>query len=147
MKAIIQRVKEARLTVSEELFSEIGEGLLVYVGIAKGDNAADVEFLARKIASLRLFNDENGRINNDVKEVSSQVLLVSNFTITANCRNGNRPSFDNAASPDDAKVLFDLLVEVLKDEGVRVKQGCFGAYMEIESLATGPVNVILDSGD
>lgn len=145
MKAIIQRVKEARLTVGEELVSEIGQGLLVYVGIAKGDNATDVEFLARKIAGLRVFGDDNGRINNDVKQVGSQVLLVSNFTITANCRSGNRPSFDNAAAPEEAQAHFELLVEVLKDNGIKVQTGRFGAYMDIESTATGPVNVILDS--
>ncbi|ARN58007.1 D-aminoacyl-tRNA deacylase [Sedimentisphaera salicampi] len=145
MKAVLQRVNSASLSSNEESVSEIGKGVLAYVGILKGDNEYDLEFIARKISSLRLFSDDNGRLNISPVDVKGEILLVSNFTIGANCRKGNRPSFDSAAEQAEAKRLFELLVEMLKDSGLKVKTGVFGAHMKIDSQADGPVNIFLDS--
>lgn len=145
MKAIVQRVNNAKVTVENEIVGQIDKGLLVYVGILKGDDESDLEFISRKISTFRMFPDEKGKLNLGLQDSDGKVLLVSNFTVGANCRKGNRLSFDSAATPEEAIRLYSLLVEMLKDNGIKVEIGAFGAHMQIESIVDGPVNVILDS--
>ncbi len=145
MRAILQRVSWARVIVDDGLAGQCRTGLLVYVGVFVGDEAADAEKLADKIAGLRIFEDEYGKLNHNVRDVRGDILGIPNFTLAADTRKGRRPSFDSAARPDEARELFEVFVAALKALGCRVETGRFGAHMTIESEANGPVNVILDT--
>ncbi len=145
MRAVIQRVLRATVRVSGREVARIGKGFLVLVGVEKGDGPEDLAWMAGKIAGLRLFEDEAGKMNRSVSEVGGEVLLVSNFTLCGDCRKGRRPSFDPAERPEEARRLCESLAEALKEKGLPVKTGVFGAYMEVELLNDGPVTVILDS--
>ncbi len=145
MRAVVQRVKRAEVRVASELVSQIGPGLLVLVGVSKDDEERDVRYLAGKITGLRIFEDQNGKLNLSVKDVGGEVLLVSNFTLYGDGRKGKRPSFDRAAPPEKAEQLYLLLAEQIAAEGVPVKTGRFRAYMEVELVNDGPVTILLDS--
>lgn len=145
MKAVIQRVSEARVLIDGRVAGEIGEGSLVFAGIEKGDTIEDVTYMAGKIARLRIFEDDRGRMNNAVRDVGSEILVVSQFTLLADCRKGNRPSFDGAEDPEKAKALYIRLVGLLREEGIRVSTGEFAAHMEVHLINDGPVTIILDS--
>lgn len=145
MRAVLQRVKEAWVKVQGEEISRIGKGLLVLVGVARGDGRDDVAYIASKIPNLRLFEDEKGQLNLSLKEVGGEVLLVSQFTLLGDCRKGRRPSFTEAAPADEAERLYLWLVEALKGEGVEVKTGKFQAKMEVGLINDGPVTLLLDS--
>ncbi len=145
MRAVVQRVKRAEVRVESELVSQIGPGLLVLVGVSKDDEEKDVRYLAGKITGLRIFEDQNGKLNLSVKDVGGEVLLVSNFTLYGDSRKGKRPSFDRAAPPEKAEQLYLLLAEQIAAEGVPVKTGRFRAYMEVELVNDGPVTILLDS--
>ncbi len=145
MRAVVQRVKRAEVRVGGELVSQIGPGLLVLVGVSKDDEEKDVRYLAGKITGLRIFEDQNGKLNLSVKDVGGEVLLVSNFTLYGDGRKGKRPSFDRAAPPEKAEQLYLLLAEQIAAEGVLVKTGRFRAYMEVELVNDGPVTILLDS--
>ncbi len=145
MRAVVQRVKRAEVRVGGELVSQIGPGLLVLVGVSKDDEEKDVRYLAGKITGLRIFEDQNGKLNLSVKDVGGEVLLVSNFTLYGDGRKGKRPSFDRAAPPEKAEQLYLLLAEQIAAEGVPVKTGRFRAYMEVELVNDGPVTILLDS--
>ena len=149
MKAVIQRVSDARLYVDKEVISEIGRGLVVYVGVEQSDTESDVIALCRKVAAMRIFSDADGKLNLSVRDCGGDVLMVSNFTLCAAISHGNRPSFTNAKRPvSDAKVLFDYSVDVMRDlfrevgAGGNVACGVFGADMRIEQSNDGPVTVI-----
>ncbi len=149
MKAVIQRVSDARLYVDNEVISEIGRGLVVYVGVEQSDAESDVIALCRKVAAMRIFSDADGKMNLSVRECGGDVLMVSNFTLCADISHGNRPSFTNAKRPvSDAKALFDYSVDVMRDlfrecgAGGNVASGVFGADMRIEQRNDGPVTVI-----
>ncbi len=144
MKAVIQRVKYSRLSVDDKLISEIGQGLVVYFGVEKGDDESLTEFFAKKIANMRIFEDENGKMNLSVKDVRGEILLVSQFTLLADCQHGNRPSFSLAELPERADTLYRKCGGEIKQEGVPVKYGVFGADMKIEQINDGPVTVILE---
>ncbi|OAG27391.1 D-aminoacyl-tRNA deacylase [Thermodesulfatator autotrophicus] len=145
MRAVIQRVKQASVVVEGEKIASIGRGFLVLVGVSKEDTSKDVDYLARKIVNLRIFEDDQGKLNLSVKDISGEILLVSNFTIYGDCRKGNRPSFDKAAPPELAEKLYLSLAEAVRAEGISVKTGKFRAYMEISLINDGPVTILLDS--
>ena len=144
MRAVIQRVTRASVTVDGHQVSAIGPGLLVLLGIAKGDTEAEAQWLAHKIANLRIFPDEDGRMNRSVKEIGGQVLIVSQFTLCANTRKGFRPSFVSAAPPDIANGLVESVIGYIAAEGVPVQSGVFGAHMKVALINDGPVTIVLD---
>jgi D-tyrosyl-tRNA(Tyr) deacylase len=142
---VLQRVKNASVSVSGERISGIGAGLLLLVGVAKGDGKATADWLAEKVAGLRVFADADGKMNLDVREAGGEVLAVSQFTLLADTRKGKRPSFVNAAPPDEAEPLFDYFCEQLREAGIRsVGTGSFGAMMDVELLNYGPVTIVLE---
>jgi D-aminoacyl-tRNA deacylase len=145
MRVVLQRVKNASVTVSGEKISEIGEGLLLLVGVAKDDGEGEASWLAEKIAGLRIFNDEDGKMNLGVRDVGGEILAVSQFTLLADTRKGKRPSFIKAALPEEAKPLFDYFCERLREAGIAsVKTGSFGAMMDVALVNDGPVTIVLE---
>ncbi len=145
MRAVLQRVAEARVEVGGEVVGEIGSGLLVLVGVAKGDTAADVAWLAEKTAALRIFEDEAGKMNLSVAEAGGAVLAVSQFTLLADCRKGRRPGFSDAAPPEAADALYNDYVAALRATGLTVATGVFRAMMQVHLVNDGPVTMLLDS--
>ena len=144
MKAVVQRVKRTALTVNGELVSEIPFGLTVFFGVKTGDTRAQAEYLAKKIANLRIFEDEAGKMNLSVSDVGGEVLLVSQFTLYGDASHGNRPSFILAERPERAEPLYDYTADALAKHGVTVKRGVFGADMKIEQYNDGPVTILLE---
>lgn len=144
MKAVIQRVKYTRLSVDGKVISEIGKGLTVYFGVEIGDDPSLCEYFAKKIANMRIFEDENGKMNLSIKDVKGDVLFVSQFTLLADCSHGNRPGFSFAEKPERADELYRKCGELIKQEGVPVKYGVFGADMQIDQMNDGPVTIILE---
>ena len=146
MKAVIQRVKNARVDVDEKTVGEISAGYLILVGVMDGDTEADAEILAKKTASLRIFTDEDDKMNKSILDVDGEVLAVSQFTLCADVKKGNRPSFINSASPDEANRLYKYYCSKLLENGVRkVEKGVFGAHMEVSLLNNGPVTILYDT--
>jgi len=145
MRAIIQRVKRGSVKVDGEVVAEIGRGLVVLLGIRNSDTEKDMNYLAEKIANLRIFEDEQGKFNFSLKDVGGEILVVSNFTVYGDTKKGRRPSFTEAASPETARVLFERFLEILKAQEVPVKTGIFQAMMEVEIINDGPVTVIVES--
>ena len=145
MRAVIQRVSAASVTVNGKIVGQIGKGLLVYLSVGKDDSDTDAEFMAEKLAGLRIFADEEGKMNLSVQDVKGDVLIVSNFTLHGDCRKGRRPGFDAACEPVLAKRLYDKTALILAEKGLKVEKGVFGAYMQVESVNDGPVTFLLDS--
>jgi D-tyrosyl-tRNA(Tyr) deacylase len=145
MRAVIQRVAEARVEVEGQVIGSVGRGLLVYLGVGKEDTEADAQFLADKLANLRIFADEAGKMNRSVMEIAGGVLLVSNFTLQGDCRKGRRPGFDAAADPQLAEPLYEKVAELIAREDIPVAKGSFGAHMHVTSINDGPVTFLLDS--
>jgi len=145
MRAVIQRVSEARVEVEGKVVGQVGPGLLVYLGVGQGDTEADVQFMAEKLAHLRIFADEAGKMNHSVIDIGGGVLLVSNFTLHGDCRKGRRPGFDGAADPALAEGLYEKVAQVISQQGVPVEKGVFGAHMHVTSVNDGPVTFLLDS--
>ena len=146
MRAVVQRVASARVTVDDRAVGGIGCGLLVLVGIAGGDGADAVSYLVDKVVGLRVFPDADGRMNRSVLEVGGGVLLVSQFTLYGDCRRGRRPSFAGAAPPDEARGVYEDIVRRFRDRGVAVETGEFQAHMRVHSVNDGPVTILLDAG-
>ena len=144
MKALIQRVKRASVTIDTKLYSEIGKGLLVLLGVEKDDKKENGDKLAQKISTLRIFEDENDKMNLSVKDVNGEILVVSQFTLCGDCRKGTRPSFDKAAPPEKANELYEDFVNVLKAGGFRVKTGKFRAMTDVELINDGPVTFMVE---
>ncbi|MDR5708274.1 MAG: D-aminoacyl-tRNA deacylase [Armatimonadota bacterium] len=147
MRAVVQRVSRGAVRVQEELVAEIGRGLVVLVGVHIRDAEEDARWLARKVAQLRVFPDEAGKLNRSVLEVGGSVLSISQFTLYGDVRKGNRPSFVEAAPPDVARRLYDAFNEALRMLGVPVRTGVFGAVMQVEIFNDGPVTVLLDTAE
>lgn len=145
MIAVLQRVRRASVTVDGEVVGEIERGLLVLLGIFGEDEERDGDYLADRVLGYRIFADESGRMNRSLRDVDGAVLVVSQFTLCADGRKGRRPSFDRAAPPDRAEVLYERFVEACRAEKLEVATGRFGAYMEVELLNDGPVTFVLDS--
>jgi D-tyrosyl-tRNA(Tyr) deacylase len=145
MRIVLQRVKNASVSVGGERISEIGQGLLLLVGVARGDGEAEADWLAEKVAGLRILGDEEGKMNLSVRDVEGEILAVSQFTLLADTRKGKRPSFIGAAPPEEAERLFDYFCERLGEAGVgSVKTGAFGEMMDVALVNDGPVTIVLE---
>ena len=145
MRAVVQRVKEASVSVGERKIAEIGKGILVLVGIGKDDNSSDAKYLADKIVKLRIFEDAQERMNLSLKEVNGEILAVSQFTLYGDCRKGNRPSFTEAADPQDARRLYQEFVDNLRAGSLKVETGEFQARMLVSLENDGPVTLVLEA--
>jgi D-aminoacyl-tRNA deacylase len=145
MKAILQRVTSASVTVGGTIVGKIERGLLVLLGVAKGDGESDGRYLAEKIRTMRIFPDEQGKMNRSLIDVNGAVLLVSQFTLLGRTANGRRPSFDEAAVPDEARRLYEQVAMELREQGTAVETGVFAAHMQVALLNDGPVTFVLDS--
>ncbi len=145
MKFVIQRVSHASVTVHEETIGRINQGYLVLIGVAKEDTREDADRLVKKLIGLRIFSDENGKINRSLKDVKGELLLVSQFTLYADARHGNRPSFTDAAGPEQANELYEYIIESCRRQLPVVETGEFGADMKVELLNDGPFTIILES--
>ena len=144
MRAVVQRVKKTALRVDGELISEIPFGLTVFLGVKTGDTEKEAAYIAKKVAGLRIFEDENGKMNLSVKDVGGEVLLVSQFTLYGDASHGNRPSFTLAERPEKAEPLYEYTVKELAGYGISVKKGVFGADMQIQQHNDGPVTILLE---
>ncbi len=145
MKALVQRVSGAAVSIAGREVGRIGRGLVVFVGVAAGDTEGDIDYLVPKMVNLRIFADEAGRFNLSALETGGELLLVSQFTLLADTRKGRRPSFTGAAAPEEAERLFDLFVEQARATGLAVATGRFGQYMQVDIHNDGPVTILLDS--
>ena len=145
MRAVVQRVTSARVTVGERITGEIGQGLLVFVGVEQGDGPTDIQYVAAKIRDLRIFQDDAGKMNRSVLDITGGVLVVSQFTLSGDARNGRRPSFASAAPPEIARALYEDVVRELQASGLRVATGEFQAMMQVALVNDGPVTILLDS--
>jgi D-tyrosyl-tRNA(Tyr) deacylase len=147
MRTVIQRVSHASVTIDGKVHGEIGQGYMILVGIQDEDDEKIVEAMASKIARLRIFEDENGKMNLDLSQVNGRILSISQFTLYADCHKGNRPSFTKAGKPEHAKAMYLYFNEALRRLGYRVEEGIFGADMKVELLNDGPVTIVLDSDE
>jgi D-tyrosyl-tRNA(Tyr) deacylase len=145
MIAVVQRVKESSVTVNNQIISRIGPGLLVLLGVSEADDAKDVNILSEKIPNLRIFEDENKKMNRSLMETPGEMLVVSQFTLLGDCRKGRRPSYVQAAGPEKAEQLYEMFVEQVRKKGVAVKTGQFRAMMDVALINDGPVTLILDT--
>lgn len=145
MRAVVQRVSRAGVSVADERLANIAAGLMVLVGVAAGDTVRDAHYLADKLAKLRIFEDEAGKMNLSIRDVSGEALLISQFTLLGDARGQNRPGFTQAEAPERANELFEVCCERLRDQGVTVRQGRFRSHMAVELVNDGPVTLLLDS--
>jgi D-aminoacyl-tRNA deacylase len=145
MRAVVQRVSHAQVAVNQKIVGKTGHGLLILLGVAQGDSEADAEYLADKIVGLRIFDDENGKMNLDAASIGGEILVVSQFTLYGDVRRGKRPSFDAAAPPDRARQLYEYFVDRLRATGVPCETGRFQEVMQVELVNEGPVTILLDS--
>jgi D-tyrosyl-tRNA(Tyr) deacylase len=145
MRAVVQRVSQARVEVEGQVVGQIGPGLLVLLGVAKTDTRRDAEYMADKLVGLRIFPDDAGKMNRDVREAGGSLLVVSQFTLYGDVRRGRRPGFDNAADPQQARALYDHIIGLIRSRGVPVQTGTFQALMSVHLVNEGPVTIIVDS--
>lgn len=145
MKIVLQRVAKASVKVNQEVVGKIEKGLLLFIGIEENDEKEDAEWLGRKVLGLRVFNDEDGKINLSVQDIKGEILCISQFTLIADYKKGNRPSFVRAAKPEKALVLFDYFKEIMYLSGLEVQSGVFGADMKVDLLNDGPLTIVMDS--
>ena len=147
MRAVITRVKSAEVKIDGATHSKIGNGLLILLGVSQEDTVADAEYLAKKISMMRIFEDSEEKLNLSCADVGGEMMVVSNFTLYAATRKGNRPSFTDAARPELAKPLYEYFTELLRDAGYHTETGVFGAYMELSSINDGPITIVMDTND
>ena len=145
MRAVVQRVDRAKVTVDGTVTGECSKGLMVLFGVAEGDTEKDLKYIVDKVIGLRIFEDDEGKMNLSVKDVGGEILAVSQFTLYGDCRKGKRPSFDKAAKPDIANAYYEQFVEACRAQGLKVGTGVFRAHMLVELVNNGPVTIILDS--
>lgn len=145
MRIVVQRVLQGRVEINGQTINEIGRGLLVYLSVGKGDSVNDAQFIAEKLVNLRIFSDENSKMNRSVLDEKGSILLISNFTLHGDCRKGRRPGFDAAAEPALAEQLYEKVADLIAQLGIEVKKGVFAAHMHINSINDGPVTFLLDS--
>lgn len=146
MKVVVQRVSHASVTIADRVAGEIGQGLLLLVGFGRIEERSDLEWMARKVVGLRIFRDEEGKMNRSVVDVGGAILIVSQFTLYGDARKGNRPSFVQAGDPAESEALYRQFVEMVRSAGVRVETGEFGADMQVELLNDGPVTLLIERG-
>ncbi|MBQ9646944.1 MAG: D-tyrosyl-tRNA(Tyr) deacylase [Oscillospiraceae bacterium] len=147
MKAVLSKVKSASVTVDGKTVGQIGEGFLILLGVTHGDTEVQCQKLADKLCSLRVFDDENDKINLSLDDVGGEILVISQFTLYGNCRKGRRPEFLSAARPEAAIPLYEKFVALCREKGYRVETGEFGAHMEVESVNNGPFTLVVDTND
>lgn len=147
MKAVITRVKSAEVKIDGATHSKIKNGLLILLGVSNRDTAQDAEYLAKKISMMRIFEDSEEKLNLSCSQAGGSMMVVSNFTLYADTRKGNRPSFVEAARPEHAKPLYEYFVELLREAGYKTETGVFGAYMELESVNDGPITIVMNTDD
>ena len=145
MRIVVQRVKNAKVSVDEKTVGKINAGFLVFLGVTSTDTKEDVDYLVKKLINLRVFTDENGKMNLPLQKINGELLIISQFTLYADCKNGNRPSFTASAKPDIALPLYEYFIEECKKQIRVVETGIFGADMKVELLNDGPVTIIIDS--
>ncbi len=145
MRAVVQRVKESSVSVADEIVGKIGKGLMVLLGVAREDRPEDADYLADKIVNLRIFEDENGKLNRSLLETRGEMLIVSQFTLLGDCRKGRRPSFMNAADPQKGEELYEYFVNAVAQKGIRVQTGRFRAMMDVALINDGPVTLIVEN--
>lgn len=145
MRAVVQRVKHAKVEVDNEVKGSIKNGLLVFLGVGDGDTEIDAKYLAEKIMSLRVFEDENGKMNINLKNSGGELLVISQFTLYGDCRKGTRPSFDKACEPKTANMLYEYFNSYCREQGIKTETGIFGADMQVSLRNDGPVTILLDS--
>lgn len=145
MRAVVQRVKECSVTVDDTVTGSIDRGLLVYLGVEKGDSEKDLSYILEKTVGLRIFVDEGGKMNLSVEDTGGSILVVSQFTLCADTRKGKRPSYNNAASPEEGEGYYRKFIEMVRTRGIEVEEGSFGALMHVKYTNEGPVTIILDS--
>ncbi len=144
MKAVLQRVRGASVAIDGDVFSSIDSGMLILFCVEKEDSRDKLQWLVNKVLGLRIFPDENGKMNKSIVDIQGEILVVSQFTLAADCKKGTRPSFDNAGNPDIAHLLYDDFVKLLKDSGLVVKSGVFAANMQVSLINDGPVTFVLN---
>ena len=145
MKVLIQRVKEASVTIDDELYSQIGQGILALVGIEKGDAIEQVQKSAKKIVNLRIFPDDNDKMNKSLIDIGGEMLIVSQFTLCGDCKKGTRPSFDKSAPPIEANNLYEEFIKEVKNYGVKIGHGKFGSMMSVSLINDGPVTFMIET--
>ena len=147
MKAVVQRVTRAKVTVDEEVIGKIGHGLVVLLGVAESDTEKERDLLARKITGLRIFMDDQGKTNLSLEDTGGELLIVSQFTLLADCRKGRRPSFVKAGDPEKAEKMYEEFIDICRQKGLKVAHGSFGAVMQISLVNDGPFTIVLDTDD
>lgn len=145
MRAVVQRVLEANVAVDGEVIGSIGNGLLVFLGVGDGDTDADLKYIADKVTGLRIFSDENDKMNLSVTDIGGEILVISQFTLYGDCRKGRRPNFTSAMQPSTAEKMYEDFVRYIADQGIRTECGRFGADMKVSLINDGPVTLLLDS--
>ncbi|MCR2032853.1 D-aminoacyl-tRNA deacylase [Anaerofustis stercorihominis] len=145
MKAVVQRVKSSKVTINGKIVGNIDKGFNVLFGAEGNDTKKDADYLARKISNLRVFEDENGKMNLSIKDIDGQMLIISQFTLIADTKKGNRPSFVNAMEPKEANELYDYFMKKIEEEGISVKRGIFGEDMLVDIVNDGPVTILFDT--
>lgn len=144
MKVLIQRVKKASVTIENNLYSNISKGILAFVGIEKGDSIEQIQKMAKKLSGIRIFPDENDKMNLSILNIKGEMLIVSQFTLCGDCKKGTRPSFDKSAHPDIAKKLYEDFITEIQNYGIKTQTGVFGATMDVELINDGPVTFMLE---
>ena len=145
MRAVLQRVTNAEVKVDGEIIGSIGKGILIFLGVSDDDTEKDLQYIADKMINLRIFEDENGKMNLSVHDIQGEILIVSQFTLYGDCRKGRRPSFDKAGKPDFANEMYEKFIKYCSDSGLKTEHGEFGADMKVSLLNDGPVTIMLDS--
>ena len=145
MKLVIQRVSSAEVLVDKKIYGEIQKGIVIFLGIAKKDSEKDVKYLIKKIINMRIFNDESGKMNLSIRDLNLSIMIISQFTLYADCKKGNRPSFLEAEVPQKAQILYDFFIEEIKKYNINFITGKFGAMMDIKLINDGPVTIVLES--
>lgn len=145
MRAVVQRVSSAEVRVDDKMVGRVGKGLLVYLGVGKEDTVSDIEYMAEKVSGLRIFEDENGKMNLSVKDIEGEILAISQFTLYGDVRKGKRPSFSDSAAPDKGEELYNQFIRRIQGIGIRIEKGIFGAHMMVDYVNDGPVTILLDS--